>query len=164
MMQLTQRNFELVKKYNVSEKQLFFAYLVAAGVQRAEAFFAIFSTKKISNENADQKAAELTALNPGLPLLIDELKHFNKKRENGGEPENLERYRTKNGVLEELIRAANGLTGKDAVSALQTVAKLQGFDKPDEQEQEERRRYFLPYVSACRNCKLMEVFRAESDK
>ena len=164
MMQLSQRNFELSKKYNVTEKQLFFAYLVAAGVQRGEAFFAIFSTRKISNENAEIKAAELIALNPGIPLLIDELKHSRKKMENGGELENLDRYRTKKGVLEELIKAADGLTGKDAVSALQTVAKLQGFDKPDEQEQEERRRYFLPYVSACRNCKLMEAFRAASDK
>lgn len=67
---------------------------------------------------------------------------------------------TRQGIIGELITATKQTKGKDAVSGLQTLAKLQGFDKPDEQsDQEERRRYFLPYVSACRNCELMKLYQ-----
>lgn len=66
---------------------------------------------------------------------------------------------TRQGVITELINATKQTQGKDAVGALQTLAKLQGFDKPDERnENEERRRYFLPYVSNCRNCELMKLY------
>ena len=66
---------------------------------------------------------------------------------------------TRRGVINELITATKQAKGKDAVGGLQTLAKLQGFDKPDERnDQEERRRYFLPYVSNCRNCELMKLY------
>lgn len=72
---------------------------------------------------------------------------------------------TRQGIIGELITATKQTKGKDAVSGLQTLAKLQGFDKPDEQsEQEERRRYFLPYVSNCRNCELMKLYQEIQEK
>ena len=67
---------------------------------------------------------------------------------------------TREGVINELITATKQAKGKDAVGGLQTLAKLQGFDRPDERnENEERRRYFLPYVSNCRNCELMKLYQ-----
>lgn len=72
---------------------------------------------------------------------------------------------TRSGIIDELITATKQTQGKDAVGALQTLAKLQGFDKPDERnENEERRRFFLPYVSACRNCELMKLYREIQDE
>lgn len=71
---------------------------------------------------------------------------------------------TREGIIDELVTATRQTTGKDAVSALQTLAKLQGFDKPQEKEGEERRTFFLPYVSRCRNCKLMELFMEVQQK
>lgn len=66
---------------------------------------------------------------------------------------------TRQGVINELITATKQTKGKDAVGGLQTLAKLQGFDRPDERaEQEERRRYVLRWLSKCQNCKLMEIF------
>ena len=72
---------------------------------------------------------------------------------------------TREGIIGELITATKQTQGKDAVGALQTLAKLQGFDRPDERnEQKERRRYFLPYVSNCRNCELMKLYREIQDE
>lgn len=72
---------------------------------------------------------------------------------------------TRSGIIDELITATKQTQGKDAVGALQTLAKLQGFDKPDDRnDQEERRRYFLPYVSNCRNCELMKLYNEIQDE
>lgn len=72
---------------------------------------------------------------------------------------------TRQGVINELITATKQAKGKDAVGGLQTLAKLQGFDRPDERnDQEERRRYFLPYVSNCRNCELMKLYNEIQEK
>ena len=56
------------------------------------------------------------------------------------------------------VAGERDLTGKDAANALQTLAKIQGYDKPDEEDEEERRRFVLRWLSKCRNCKLMQAF------
>ena len=65
---------------------------------------------------------------------------------------------TREGIVRQLIDATSYTEGKDSVSALQTLAKLQGYDKPDAKEQDERRSYFLPWVSHCRTCRLMRSY------
>ncbi|MBR4920346.1 MAG: hypothetical protein IKZ62_03380 [Prevotella sp.] len=66
---------------------------------------------------------------------------------------------TKEGIISQLVTATQETSGKDSVSALQTLAKLQGFDKPDKDENEtEHRKYILPYRTKCRFCKLMELY------
>lgn len=65
---------------------------------------------------------------------------------------------TREGIVRQLIDATSYTEGKDSVSALQTLAKLQGYDKPDAKEQDERRSYFLPWVSHCRSCRLMKSY------
>ena len=65
---------------------------------------------------------------------------------------------TREGIVKQLIDATSYTEGKDSVSALQTLAKLQGYDKPDAKEQDERRSYFLPWVSHCRTCRLMRSY------
>lgn len=65
---------------------------------------------------------------------------------------------TREGIVKQLIDATSYTEGKDSVSALQTLAKLQGYDKPDAKDQEDRRQYFLPWVSHCRSCQLMKGY------
>ncbi len=73
--------------------------------------------------------------------------------------------RTRDGVLSELISSVKATTGKDSVSGLQTLAKMQGFDKPEEgDDQKERRVYFLPWVSHCRTCALMKAYIESKSK
>lgn len=66
---------------------------------------------------------------------------------------------TREGIVKQLISATHQTSGKDSVSALQTLAKIQGLDKPqDDQTESEKRTYFLPWVSNCRNCELMKLY------
>ena len=67
--------------------------------------------------------------------------------------------RSREGIIDTLISATQQTTGKDTVSALQSLAKLQGFDRPAQDELQEQRTFFLPYRSKCRTCALMRVFR-----
>lgn len=65
---------------------------------------------------------------------------------------------TRRGIVSELITAVRQSKGKDAVSGLQSLAKIQGLDKPDEKSLDERRKFVLPYLSDCRTCQLMKVY------
>ena len=74
---------------------------------------------------------------------------------------------TREGLIARLVTSVNATNGKDSISGLQTLAKIQGFDKPiDEGDDRERRMYFLPWVSNCRKCELMRLYRDlnEDDK
>lgn len=76
-------------------------------------------------------------------------------------------FYTRSGIIDALVTATKQTQGKDSVSALQTLAKIQGFDRPQESEQPDQRRFFLAWKSDCRRCKLMELFRevqAEENK
>jgi hypothetical protein len=61
--------------------------------------------------------------------------------------EERDEYKTRSGLIDKIITQVNITSGKEAISGLQTLAKMQGLDKPEEQEQDERRKYFLPWVS-----------------
>lgn len=65
---------------------------------------------------------------------------------------------TREGVLKQLISSVQATSGKDSISGIQTLAKMQGFDKPDEHENTEKRVYFLPWTSNCRTCELMKIY------
>jgi hypothetical protein len=66
---------------------------------------------------------------------------------------------TRNGIISELIASVKATAGKDAISGLQSLAKIQGLDKPEEAEQNDPRRFFLAWKSDCRRCELMKLFR-----
>ena len=73
--------------------------------------------------------------------------------------------RTREGLVDAMVASVASTQGKDAVQGLTTLAKLQGFDKPTEETPDvEKRVYFLPWVSNCRACKLMEIFRQVQNK
>lgn len=72
--------------------------------------------------------------------------------------------RTREGIISSLIESTAQTSGKERISGLQTLAKIQGFDKEVEKPEEERRHFYLPYVSKCRYCKLMEVYMELRDE
>ena len=67
---------------------------------------------------------------------------------------------TRSGIISELITAVkSSSSAKDSISGLQSLAKLQGLDKPTDSEMKETRTFFLPWRSKCRACALMKIFR-----
>lgn len=75
------------------------------------------------------------------------------------DPDNIEDLTSRQGIIDALVTATQQTQGKDKISGLQSLAKLQGFDRPQESEQPDPRRFFLAWKSDCRRCALMELFR-----
>lgn len=71
---------------------------------------------------------------------------------------------TRDGIISELISAVKSSTGKEVIGGLQSLAKIQGLDRPEEGEQPDQRRFFLAWKSDCRRCELMKLFREIQDK
>ena len=174
----------ICKSYNLEPNQVILAFAVAAGAPIADAYIITHHCK--SNTTQEQAQTLYNALltsRPALKIIINRIKNkqnpatlkkqeqqtiFNqeyiKQVEDNLTEEQKDEFRTRQGLIEKIITQSTLVSGKDAISALQTLAKLQGFDKPDEQEQAERRRYFLPNVSHCRTCQLMKDYiKAQND-
>lgn len=65
---------------------------------------------------------------------------------------------TREGIIDALVTATRQTQGKDSISGLTTLAKLQGFDKPDEPNETDKRLYVLTWHSQCRQCQLMKIY------
>ncbi len=73
--------------------------------------------------------------------------------------------RTREGIVQRLISATASSQGKDELNGLVTLAKLQGYDRPQEESIEsEKRTFFLPWVSRCKNCALMKLYKEVQNK
>lgn len=160
------------RAYNLEPNNVIFCYAAAAGAPIADAYRATHTTKTHTTaEQCEQMAADLLSNNPGAKILISRLKQAKNRQQHNPEPltdnqttdkekeRKRDELRTRGGIIDNLINEVSIVHGKDAIGGLQTLAKLQGYDKPDEAEQDERRRYFLPWVSRCRNCALMKLYR-----
>lgn len=164
------------RAYNLQPHEVIFCYALAAGAPMADAYRATHTTKAHTTaEQCEQHATDLLTNNPGAKILVSRLKQAKNKRthtdiqtdiqtDSNQQTEDTrskrrDELRTRGGIIDKLANEVLNTHGKDAVSGLQTLAKLQGYDKPDETEQDERRRYFLPWVSRCRNCALMKLYR-----
>ena len=73
--------------------------------------------------------------------------------------DNIEDLTSREGIIDALVTATRQTQGKDKISGLQSLAKLQGFDRPQDDEKPDLRRFFVAWKSDCRRCKLMELFR-----
>lgn len=161
----------LETKYNITFQDVMFCTLLAAGTDPADSYHAVYNKStggyKVTRSRTEQQAKELLRVNPSFQLCINELKR-NKKIERTTAhkidvtqeitEEEREKYTTRKGLIDEMIKNVSVLTGKDAATALQSIAKLQGLDKPDEKNDEERRKFVLRWLSNCRTCKLMRAF------
>lgn len=182
MVQFTADTEQIARAYNLQPQEVILSFALASGAPAADAYRLIYhvSSKTTANELTGTVQALLTN-KPSLKILINRIKnHQNpvtlKKEQqeiirnntllgDDGKPlteEEKEEIRnelqTREGIIKNLINSVSVISGKDKVSGLQTLAKLQGFDKPDESNEEEKRTYFLPWVSHCRTCKLMQIY------
>lgn len=171
-MQYSTQTTVYMEKYNISFPDLLFCTLIAAGMDPGDTYGAIYN-KRNSNKTLDQKTAaakEILKVNPGFNILIREIKNKNNKvvydslNNNISESEQeiteqeKERYLTREGLIGEMIKSLRTIGGKDSVNVIQTLAKLQGLDKPEENEKDEKRRFVLRWLSHCRTCKLMRAY------
>lgn len=158
----------IAQAYNLSEKEVIYCYSIAAGSPEVETYKIILSSSRnIPTETAAQQAADFIRKNPAAKILINRIKAgkgrvIDERRKDTiikkVEEEERDELKTREGIIKKLIDNVTVCQGKDAVSGLQTLAKLQGYDKPDEITEEDRRTFVLTYLSRCRSCKLMAVY------
>jgi len=190
MVQFTADTEQLCRAYNLQPQEIILAFALASNAPSPDAYRLIYhvSSKTTNNELTGTVNALLTN-KPSLKILIQRIKnHQNpvtlKKEQQQAinaqssvlynqdgtkkTEEEIEEIRnelkTREGLIANLIDSVSIISGKDKVSGLQTLAKLQGFDKPDETNEEEKRTYFLPWVSHCRTCRLMQLYKQVVDQ
>lgn len=169
---------QICNAYNLEPSQVILAFALASGAPPADAYRVTHNLKaSVTTEEAATLCQALLTSRPGIKIIINRIKnkqnpatyHKQEQRtltardqikeiEESMSEEERDEFKTRSGLIEKIITQSTLTTGKDAISALQTLAKLQGFDKPDEENTEEKRRYFLPWVSNCRSCKLMKEY------
>jgi len=175
-MEFSEITKKLCTAYNFTPQDIALCYALAAGAHPVDTF-------KITHKISDHCTAEHTAKlfndwklqHPGAAVLINRIKLNRSPRptkeelktvedqtqqDKEGTKERNEELKTRAGIIDALINNVQKVSGRDAVSGLQTLAKLQGLDKPEEKEGDDKRVFYLPYVSNCRNCRLMQLFRA----
>lgn len=162
-MEYTQETQIYMQKYNLSFKDVAFCYLVAAGCPSSDAYAAAFQARATTTQQRGQQAAEFQRNNPGAALLINEIRRRAFKNEDYKSPEiteeEKEKYTTRAGIVEEMIKNVTSVGGKDRLTALQSLAKMQGLDKPDDKKEDEKRVFVLRWLSQCRTCKLLKLFQ-----
>lgn len=175
-MEFSETTKKLCTAYKFTPQDIALCYALAAGAHPVDTFKI---THKISDHCTSEHVTKLfndwKVNHPGAAVLINRIKlnrsprptkeelktveEQTKINDEGGKERN-EELKTRAGIIDALINNVQKVSGRDAVSGLQTLAKLQGLDKPEEKEGDDRRIFYLPYVSNCRNCRLMQIFRA----
>ena len=157
---------QLLQAYNLSAKDVLLCFAVAAGMQLADAYSILFAKSNTPANEIQRLSEDYLKRNPAAKILINRIKSGKKKEINQGQKDTIKKInesekdelKTRPGIIAKLIEEVTNVAGKDAISGLQTLAKLQGFDKPDEINEEDKRFFVLPYLSVCRSCKLMQVY------
>jgi len=190
-MELTNSTQTTARKYNIDPREVIFARLLATGTDRAEAYYFLYhrGTRHLTADQANNKAQELLDNNPGLKILIQKIKsskHLhtvnqeakstiqneinNEKKKQEEEKENYlnsergKKYTDKSYIIAELSLLAESATGKDKKDILMSIADLQRMKQDEIKADEERRKFYLPYISHCRTCKIMALFKEFQDK
>ena len=174
------------KNYNMQERDVIFCLMIAAGIDRADAYHVLYNRGQNLNRQTrittDATATDYYNNHPAFKLLVAKIKNAkpinttstqqevtaevktqlleNQEQETPRQAE----LKTRSGLINRTARELATVHGKDAINGLISLAKLQGYDKEDNRTEEEKRRYFLPYRSRCRGCKLMHFYRDLEDK
>lgn len=158
---------QLITAYNLTAKDILLCFAVASGLKLCDAYSILFARSNTPQNEVFKQNEDYLRRNPAAKILINRIKTGKKKDINQGQKDikkindsEKEELKTRAGIIEKLIKEVSQIEGKDAVSGLQTLAKLQGYDKPDETNEDDKRFFVVPYLSVCRSCKLMQVFNA----
>jgi len=176
---------QAARLYNLDPREVIFCQAIAGGADRGDAFFSIFvrgNNKGLTTHIQLTTAADdLLRSKPGLRVLINRLK-VNKplkadkterlqeltenEIDNNNEEENerqqdevLKKISDKSFILAELYKSLGSLRGKERAAVLMQIADLQRMKNDDLKEDEEKRTFYLPFVSSCRSCKLMKLYK-----
>lgn len=178
-MEFSAHTIKIAKEYNLTERDVLFCHLIASGADRAEAYFCIYEhgTKVRVNTytTAQTKANDFFKLHPGAQILVEKMKHRRGILHNSTKQEvqtaedrqQLEeeeekrelnkKFTDKSYIIAELALISKRLTGKERADILTKIADLQRMKNEETKEKEEQRRFYLPYVSRCRSCKLAKI-------
>ena len=175
MAQFSSDLLSICHAYNVDPSDVIMCFALASGAPPSDSYIITHNTKQDTTQlQAENLCQDLLKRKPGLKIIINRIKNkkdpstFKTQQQKQLEQltaENKEiteeekaELQTRSGLISKIIDNVLLTSGKDAISGLQTLAKLQGLDSPDDLEEEEKRRYFLPWVSHCRTCQLMKIY------
>lgn len=176
---------QLARLYNLDPRDIIYCQALAGGADRGDAFFTIFirgNNKAIRNNNDVVNAADdYFRQKPGLRVLVNRLKvnkplkadrpelreELNESETLNDDNENdtqkndevLKKISDKSFILAELYRSLRILRGKERATVLMQIADLQRMKQDDLKEDGEKRVFYLPFVSSCRSCKLMKLYK-----
>lgn len=164
------------QSYNITEREVMFCYLIASGADRGDAYYCLFDhgiKNSGTNEQARTKANELLKNKPGMKVLIQRMKDRKKINDaqarnqvqaetehneaNVLNDEDVKKFSDKSYIIAQLSSVCRNLTGKEKAQVLMQIADLQRMKNEETKEKEEVRRFYLPYVSRCRGCKVLQL-------
>lgn len=165
------KNLEVTAaRFALNPRDVLFCQLVAAGAAKGDAYQVIYNHQqnhKQPEEVADSKAGELIRNTPALSHLIRQFKNERNTKKITPQPTEEQpkqydttQYTTREGIVKKIMDATEGLSGKDELQGLLTLAKIQGLDRPEDTEKEDLRRFFVAFKSDCRRCALMKLYRS----
>lgn len=165
----SKRIAELQRIYSLTPEDVFFCMLVASGATRQEAYAAIFRPATIGSGTIASKANTLQKSKPGILQLIEAIQFqrtgatatkSNSPKEDTAriteaskmDRKLMETFRTKDGILQNLIQTLPALTGKDKAAVLMQIADLQRMKQEENKEEADQVVYYHPL--SCYRCVL----------
>lgn len=173
-MTYSKRVTELQRIYSLTPEDVFFCMLVASGATRQEAYAAIYRPTTNGSGTISSKATSLQKNKPGISQLIEAIQYqrgndaptktTSPKKDtakitesNKVDKKTLETFRTKEGILENLIQTLPSLTGKDKAAVLMQIADLQRMKQEENKEEAEQVVYYHPV--SCYRCALYVEYK-----
>lgn len=173
-MTYSKRVTELQRIYSLTPEDVFFCMLVASGATRQEAYAAIYRPTTNGSGTIASKATALQKNKPGISQLIEAIQYqrgndnatktTSPKEDtakivegNKVDKKTLDTFRSKDGILQNLIKVLPTLTGKDKAAVLMQIADLQRMKQEENKEEAEQVVYYHPV--SCYRCALYAEHR-----
>lgn len=169
----SKRVTELQRIYSLNPEDVFFCMLVASGATRQEAYAAIYRPTTNGTGTIASKATALQNSKPGIAQLIEAIQYqragaptktgspkedtANIAESNKVDKKTLDTFRSKDGILEGLIKVLPSVTGKDKAAVLIQIADLQRMKQEENKEEAEQIVYYHPV--SCFRCALYAEHR-----
>ena len=169
-MTYSKRVTELQRIYSLTPEDVFFCMLVASGATRQEAYAAIYRPTTNGTGTIASKANALQKNKPGILQLIEAIQYQRSGADtptkttspkedaakiaesNKVDKKTLDTFRSKDGILEGLIKVLPSVTGKDKAAVLIQIADLQRMKQEETKEEAEQVVYYHPV--SCFRCAL----------